>query len=132
MSARSLRHSKRFLPHLTISVAAQPTLTWLLAPETNAQHASSPASVRSIYACMPVTADSHTPVRLLEAKLRTKRRNDTMVGTKAMRLPASLCSLEYLRILPASRNCNKSAIPFSLCLHAHAEVLVAHVKLRWH
>ena len=43
-----------------------------------------------------------------------KRRKDTMVGTKAIRLPASLCSLEYSRILPASLNRNKFVI-ISVC-----------------
>ena len=46
----------------------------------------------------------------------TGERNDTMVGTKAIRFPASLCILEYFRILPASRNFNKSAMLVSQCL----------------
>lgn len=63
-----------------------------------------------------------------ESQYSYKRRDDTMVGTKAIRLPASLCSLEYLRILLASRNCNKSAMLSDLCLHARTEVPVANDK----
>lgn len=46
----------------------------------------------------------------------TGERNHTIVGTKAIRFPANLCILEYFRILPASRNFNKSAMLVSQCL----------------
>lgn len=63
--------------------------------------------------------------QLLTAKVYTGERNDTIVGTKAIRFPANLCILEYFRTLLASRNFNNSAMLVSQCLLACTEAPLA-------